>query len=307
MGNVPDFGPAGCDTAPVTEFVVIAGLSGAGRSTAANAFEDLGWYVIDNLPPTLIPQVAELASRQGPGPDTSRVALVVGRTAPAGDRLLPAVRQLRESGVRVRVLFLDAPDDVLVRRFEDRRRRHPLSDTGPTERRQVAASIAAERELLDPVKSEADLVLDTGELNVNQLRDRLVELFTAADALGRMTTSVVSFGFKHGLPLDADMVFDVRFLPNPHWVPELQPLTGLDLPVRDYVLSQPATTAFIDKVDDILGILLPAFAQEGKAYLTIAVGCTGGRHRSVVVAEEVADRIAGRGLNPQLHHRDVKR
>jgi UPF0042 nucleotide-binding protein len=291
----------------VSGFVVIAGLSGAGRSTAANAFEDLGWYVIDNLPPTLIPQVAELASREGRGPDTSRVALVVGRTAQAGEGLLPAVRHLRESGVRVRVVFLDAPDDVLVRRFEDRRRRHPLSDGGPTERRQVAASIAAERELLDPVKSEADLVLDTGVLNVNQLRDRLVELFTPADALGRMTTSVVSFGFKHGLPLDADMVFDVRFLPNPHWVPELQPLTGLDPPVRDYVMGQPATTAFLDKVDDLLGVLLPAFAQEGKAYLTIAVGCTGGRHRSVVVAEELAGRIADRALDPQVHHRDVKR
>ncbi|MEO5679383.1 MAG: RNase adapter RapZ, partial [Acidimicrobiales bacterium] len=210
----------------MAEFVVVAGLSGAGRTTAANVFEDLGWYVIDNLPPALIPQVADLARRAGPvGPAAGHVVLVVGRSA-VGQELLDAVEQLRVGSDQVSVVFLDAPDDVLVRRFEDRRRRHPLS--GPAERMAVAESIAAERSLLQPVKEEADLLIDTSELNVHQLRERVLSLFGGSRPVDALTVSVVSFGFKHGLPLDADMVFDVRFLPNPHWVPDLRPQSGLD-------------------------------------------------------------------------------
>jgi len=289
----------------VAEFVVIAGLSGAGRTTAANVFEDLGWYVIDNLPPALIHQVADLARRAGTGgPGEGRVVLVVGRSA-VGEELLAAVEHLRTGGERVSVVFLDAPDDVLVRRFEDRRRRHPLS--GAIERMAVAQSIAAERSLLEPVKAEADLVIDTGELNVHQLRDRLLGMFAGARPVDAVTVTVVSFGFKHGLPLDADLVFDVRFLPNPHWVPELRPLSGLDPPVRQHVLGQPLTAEFLGHLDGLLGFLLPAYVVEGKAYLTIAVGCTGGRHRSVAVAEEMAQRIEAWGHLPKVVHRDLER
>ncbi len=289
----------------MVEFVVVAGLSGAGRTTAANVFEDLGWYVIDNLPPALIPQVAELARRAGSsGPGAGRVVLVVGRSV-VGEELLAAVEQLRGGGDRVSVVFLEAPDDALVRRFEDRRRRHPLS--GDAERRAVAESIAAERAILEPVKSGADLVIDTGDLNVHQLRDRLFELFSGSRPLDALTVSVVSFGFKHGLPLDADLVFDVRFLPNPHWVPELRPLSGLDPSVRDHVLGQPLAQEFLAQVDGLLGLLLPAYLAEGKAYLNIGMGCTGGRHRSVAIAEELAKRIETRGHLPKVGHRDISR
>ncbi len=289
----------------MTEYLVVTGLSGAGGSTAATIFEDLGWFVIDNLPPALIPQVADLARRAGSsGPGAGRVVLVVGRSV-VGQELLAAVEQLRSGGDRVSVVFLDAPDDVLVRRFEDRRRRHPLS--GDAERLAVAESIAAERAILEPVKSGADLVIDTGDLNVHQLRDRLFELFSGSRPLDALTVSVVSFGFKHGLPLDADLVFDVRFLPNPHWVPELRPLTGLDPMVREHVLRQPLAKDFLTKVDGLLGLLLPAYLAEGKAYLTIGVGCTGGRHRSVAIGEELAKRIEAWGHLPKVGHRDVGR
>lgn len=284
----------------MAEFVVIAGLSGAGRTTAANVFEDLGWYVIDNLPPALIPQVADLARRAGSGgPGGGRVVLVVGRSA-VGEELLAAVQQLRTGGEQVSVVFLDAPDDVLVRRFEDRRRRHPLSGA-------VGESIAAERALLEPVKAAADLVIDTSELNVHQLRERLVELFSGTRPIDALTVSVVSFGFKHGLPLDADTVFDVRFLPNPHWIPDLRPLTGRDPAVAAYVLGQPLAAEFLSHVDGLLGLLLPAYLSEGKAYLTLAVGCTGGHHRSVAIAQELASRIEVLGYRPKVLHRDLER
>lgn len=287
----------------MAEFVVVAGLSGAGRTTAANVFEDLGWYVIDNLPTALIPQVADLARRAGEaGPGAGRVVLVVGRSA-VGEELLAAVDQLRTGGEQVSVVFLDAPDDVLVRRFEDRRRRHPLS--GAAERLAVAESIAAERSILEPVRSSADLVIDTSELNVHQLRDRLFELFSGSRPVDALTVSVVSFGFKHGLPLDVDMVIDCRFLPNPHWVEELRPLTGQDQPVRDYVFAQPAAEQFLDRLTNLLDLLLPAYQAEGKAYLSIAFGCTGGRHRSVAIAEEVASRMRAAGSQARVAHRDL--
>ena len=282
----------------MSEFLIITGLSGAGRSQAANTFEDLGWFVIDNLPPALIGKVADLV--QGPGSETERVALVVGTSAYL-DELTPALDHLRTSGAKVRVLFLEATDDVLLRRYENTRRRHPLADS-----ERVADAIAREREALDAVKSAADVVVDTSELNVHQLRDRLLELFTAEDETG-LQTSVVSFGYKHGLPLDVDLVFDCRFLPNPHWVEELRPLTGRDEPVRDYVLGQRETGEFLRKLDDLLGFLLPNFVKEGKSYLSIAVGCTGGRHRSVVLGDEVARMLTARGFRPTVQHRDIDR
>ncbi|MDQ1355779.1 MAG: RNase adapter protein RapZ [Acidimicrobiaceae bacterium] len=285
----------------MAEFLIITGLSGAGRSQAGATFEDLGWFVIDNMPTALITKVAELVTG---GPETSaadRVALVVGRRAGQLHQLTDAVAQLRATtGNRVKLLFLEASDEVLVRRYEGTRRRHPLSAAEG-----VAESIALERELLQPIRESADVIIDTTDLNVHQLRRRLIETFTPTAET--MQIQVVSFGFKHGVPLDVDTVFDCRFLPNPHWVDELRPLTGLDEPVRRFVLDQPSTNEFINRVDHLLGLVLPAYVTEGKSYLTIAVGCTGGRHRSVVLAEELVQRIGRYGFAPLVHHRDIDR
>jgi len=283
----------------VNEFIVITGLSGAGRSQAADSLEDLGWFVIDNLPPALIPKVSELASSEGSS--IARVVLAVG-TGPYHDEVLPALRALERQGVRLRIVFLEASTDVLVRRYESTRRRHPLA-VG----RSLAEAIEAERHLLQSVKEEADVVVDTTELNVHQLRDRMLDLFGAdAPEIG-MQTTVMSFGYKHGLPLDTDLVIDCRFLPNPHWVEELRPQTGLDEPVRDYVLGQPVTSEFLDELTSLLELLLPAYVTEGKSYLTLALGCTGGHHRSVVIAEEMAARLSERGYDPTVSHRDIGR
>jgi len=282
----------------MADYLIVTGLSGAGRSTAAATLEDLGWLVIDNLPPSLIPQVASLAL---PG-ESDRVALVSGRSA-AGyvEELTAAIDHLRTlAGATVRVLFLEAADEVLVRRFEGTRRRHPVgADT-------VGEGIARERESLAGIKAQADLRVDTTEFNVHQLRDRLIDLFDA-DPKGGLRTSVVSFGYQHGIPLDVDLVFDCRFLPNPHWVDELRPLTGLDPAVRDYVMAQPDTKEFLAKLDDLFGLLLPGYVKEGKTYLSVAVGCTGGRHRSVVLAEAVAQSMEAHGFKPVVNHRDLAR
>ncbi len=287
----------------MSEFVVVTGMSGAGRSTVAAALEDIGWFVIDNLPAGLIMKMAEMVDRPGSGMD--RVALVIGRggsaTGPEHFDDLPGVLdQLRATRKRVRVVFLDAPDDVLVRRYEGTRRRHPLAARG------VGESVTDERRLLEPVRERADLLVDTGELNPNQLRARVLEVFGDAEA-AHMQTSVISFGYKHGIPLDVDVVFDCRFLPNPFWVEELRPYSGLDDPVRDYVMAQPESVAFLEKVDELITSILPAFAREGKSYLTIAMGCTGGRHRSVTLAEELANRLADQGQAVSVFHRDVER
>ena len=284
----------------MAEFVIVTGMSGAGRSTTAASLEDLGWFVIDNLPAPIIPRLGELVATAGA--DAQRVALIAGRRG-AGDvtELLEAIERLREGSHIVRVLYLDAPDDVLVRRYEGTRRRHPRTSRG------VEEAIAEERLSLEGLRRDADIVLDTGELNVNQLRNRITEMFSEQQAEELMRTTVMSFGFKHGLPLDVDMVFDVRFLPNPHWVDELREQVGLDDPVRDYVLSSPEALRFIDQVEAMLRDLLPAFRREGKAYLTIGVGCTGGHHRSVAISEELARRLRADGLAISLFHRDIER
>ena len=287
----------------MSEFVVVTGMSGAGRSTAAAALEDVGWFVIDNLPAALIMKMVEMVDR--PGSEIERVALVIGRggsnTGPEYFDDLPAVLdELRAGHAQVRVVYLDAPDDVLVRRYEGTRRRHPLAARG------VEESIADERRLLGPVRERADFLIDTGELNSNQLRLRILESFSD-EARPRLQTSVISFGYKHGIPLDVDVVFDCRFLPNPFWVEELRPFSGLDEPVRDYVLAQPDSQAFLDKVEDLLTSILPAFVREGKSYLTIAMGCTGGRHRSVTLAQELASRLGRHGQPVSVFHRDIDR
>jgi len=284
----------------MSEFLVVAGMSGAGRSTAAATLEDLGWFVIDNLPPALFTKVAELGGR--PGSETDRVALVIGRGGGENlEEVLPVLDSLEETRHRVQVLFLDAPDDVLVRRFEGTRRRHPLAARG------VEESIADERRLLEVVRGRADILLDTGELNANQLRQRILELFGESRGSGNMQTSVLSFGYKHGIPLDVDMVFDCRFLPNPYWVESLRPLSGLDEHVRLYVFDQPETIAFLDRVEELLESLVPAFVREGKSYLTVAMGCTGGRHRSVALAEALSERLGAHGISSSVFHRDIER
>jgi len=279
------------------DFVVITGLSGAGRSQSANVLEDLGWFVIDNLPAALIDKVADLAGQ--PGSSIDRVALVAG--ARNVDDLAAGLAHLRSSAQRVRVVFLEASDDVLVRRFEDTRRRHPFEDEGG-----LIEAIRRERQALDPLKGEADVVVDTSDLNVHQFRERMESLFGDTESAG-LQTAVMSFGYKHGLPLDVDLVLDCRFLPNPHWVEELRPHTGRDPQVRDYVMRFPETAEFLERLDALLELLLPAYVAEGKSYLTIAMGCTGGHHRSVVIAEEVARLLRARGFEPRVTHRDIER
>ncbi|MFP3900041.1 MAG: RNase adapter RapZ [Acidimicrobiia bacterium] len=284
------------------EFVVITGLSGAGRSLAADHLEDLHWFVIDNMPHELVPKVVELA--EAPGSSIRRIGLVVG-TGAYQDEIMPMLRRLRATGAQVWVLFLEASTDALVRRYESSKRRHPLS--GENDHEHLVAAIERERAVLEPVKAVADAVIDTTELTVHDLRDRMRAMFAADDAEPTMQTTVLSFGYKHGLPLDADLVLDCRFLPNPHWVDELRPLTGLDDEVREHVLGRPAAREFLANVERLLVPLVPEYVSEGKAYLTIALGCTGGRHRSVVIAEEVARLLRRHGLPAGVLHRDVEK
>jgi UPF0042 nucleotide-binding protein len=282
----------------VVEFVIITGLSGAGRSQAGATLEDLGWFVVDNLPTALIVDFAELSL--APDSERDRVVLVVGRDIEQLGELTAAIAKVREMAITVRTVFLDARDEVLVHRFEGTRRRHPLG------REKVLEAIAAERERLAPIRAAADLVIDTSDLNVNQLRSRLVGLFMD-DMTEAMQISVVSFGFKNGLPPDVDNVFDVRFLPNPHWVAGLRDQTGLDAEVREYVLEKEEAGEFLRRVDEMLSFLLPNYQREGKAYLSVGIGCTGGHHRSVVLAEEIARRIRAQGHPVAVLHRDIAR
>jgi RNase adapter protein RapZ len=281
----------------VADIVLITGMSGAGRSATADVLEDLGWYVVDNLPSSLVGTIVELAS--APGSGIERLALVSGRNHGV---VLDMVATLRSAGHRVTVLFLDAQDADLVRRYDATRRKHPLA--GETEG--LVESIERERQLLLGTRDAADLVIDTSELNVHQLKERLVSAFDDARS-SRLHVAVESFGYKHGLPLDADIVMDVRFLPNPHWEEPLRALTGHDPAVRDFVLERADTSAFLDRLEDLLRTILPAYEAEGRSYLTIAIGCTGGRHRSVAIAEELAGRLRSRGTAVRTTHRDVTR
>jgi len=276
---------------------IITGLSGAGRTTAAKVLEDLGYFVIDNMPPALIERVVDLAT--APGSAVDRVALVVDVRGRAffGD-LRQTLSGLSERGLRPRVLFLEAADETLVKRYEAARRAHPLSG-----RDRIVDGIARERRLLADLRGQADLVVDTTDLNVHQLRDKLVDSFGAKSREG-LVCNVVTFGFKNGSPRDADILLDVRFLPNPHWVEELRPFDGLDDRVRDYVLGQPETGPFLERLGGLFDVMVPAFVKEGKHYLTIGIGCTGGKHRSVAMGEELAAHIRGLGVDVQVDHRD---
>ncbi|MBE2999738.1 RNase adapter RapZ [Nocardiopsis sp. HNM0947] len=282
------------------EVVVVTGMSGAGRSTAARALEDLDWFVVDNLPPGLLPTMIELAGRtHGAVP---RVAVVVDvRSLAFTEDLLSTVEELRKRDIVARVLYLEASDEALVRRFEGVRRPHPLQGDG-----RLTEGIARERETLRAVRGEADLVIDTSQLNVHQLKARVIGFFGESDE-SRPRANVVSFGFKHGLPVDADLVLDCRFLPNPHWIPELRPMNGRDEPVRDYVLSQDGAKEMLEAYTEVLKLTTTGYQREGKHYMTLAVGCTGGKHRSVAMAEQLADRLRGQGVEVNVVHRDVGR
>ena len=279
------------------EVTVLTGMSGAGRSTAADALEDLGYFVIDNLPPALIGKVADLARS---GDRVNKYVLVVDvRSGLFVEDLVDALSDLEATGAQTRVIFLDAADEVLVRRYEATRRRHPLADS-----ERVVDGIARERSLLENLKGRADVVLDTSSLNVHELRDRVHEVCLGEHRPGTLQISVVSFGYKHGLPVDVDLVFDVRFIPNPHWVEELRPLDGTDLAVKDYVLNQPVTPKYLESVTDLFSLTLPAYESEGKSYLSVAFGCTGGRHRSVAVSEAFVGILEGLGYSATVRHRD---
>ena len=282
------------------DITIVTGLSGAGRSEAANVLEDLGFFVIDNQPPLLISKVAELA--RSPGRPPTRYALGADIRSGALEDLHEALEQLREAGARTRVLYLEANDSVLVRRYEASRRKHPL---GGDDR--MTQAIAEERALLEPLKAQADVVIDTSNLNVHQLRDRLRALFAGGPSEHSLQANIVSFGFKHGLPLDVDLVFDCRFLPNPHWVESLRPLPGTDPKVKRYVMKQEETEAFLAELERLFALLLPAYVKEGKSYLSIGVGCTGGHHRSVVLGEELARVFERLGFPARVHHRDLER
>ena len=282
------------------DIVVITGLSGAGRSTAAKSLEDLGWFVVDNLPPGLLPTMVDLAARSN-GAVTKMAAVVDVRSRAFSTDLKSAISDLGTRRASARVVYLEAADDTLVRRFDSERRPHPLQGTG-----RVTDGIAAERELLREVRGDADLVLDTSRLNVHELRARMRDFFGGGTAAG-LRLSIVSFGYKYGLPVDADLVADCRFLPNPHWIAELAPMTGKDEPAREYILSRPGAQDFLRHYAELLRVVLPGYEREGKRFVTLAVGCTGGKHRSVAMADELAARIADAGADVQVVHRDLGR
>jgi len=280
----------------IPDIVIITGMSGAGRSTAAKSLEDLGWFVVDNLPPALLPTMLDLADRAS----LAGIAAIVDvRSRAFSTDLKSAISSLGARGVAPHVLFLEASDPVLVQRFENVRRPHPMQGAGT-----IVDGINAERELLRAVRGDSDIVLDTSSLNVHELRSRMHGYF-GGDSVTGLRLNIISFGYKYGLPVDADLVADCRFLPNPHWVPELRPLSGLDASVRDYVLDQPAASAFLAAYLAVLEVSLAGFEREGKRYVTLAIGCTGGKHRSVAMAEQLAARLAGRDVT--VSHRDLGR
>jgi RNase adapter protein RapZ len=280
-------------------FVVLTGVSGAGKSVAIKCLEDMGFFCVDNLPTTLIPTFADLVARS----QHTRVAL--GVDVRAGEyltHLIDAIAALRARDHRVEVLFLEAGDEALVRRYRETRRRHPLAGEG-----QVLDGIRAERRALADLREIADRIVDTSTLNVHQLKEQLVALYGAPGARTGLAAALISFGFKHGIPIDADLVFDVRFLPNPHFVPELRPLDGRDVRVSEFIVKHEESRELLRRLQHLLDFLLPAYQREGKTYLTIAIGCTGGRHRSVWLVEELRRLLDERGFPPSVVHRDIDR
>ncbi|RMG58857.1 MAG: RNase adapter RapZ [Deltaproteobacteria bacterium] len=281
------------------QVIIVTGISGSGKSTVLKVLEDTGFYCIDNLPVIVIPRIVEILTEDPIRKE--RLAFVIDvRGKEFLDQFPRVMDELEGMGVEKKVIYTDCSDEVLLRRFKETRRKHPLSETGnPLE------GIGVERRLLEVVRDSVDLFIDTSEMNVHQLRDYILKELPGGGA-GKIHVTFISFGFKYGIPAESDLVFDVRFLPNPHFVPSLRSLTGLDEGVRDFVLREEVTEEFIGKVTDLLSFLLPQFVREGKSYLTVSVGCTGGRHRSVAVAEELSRRVKGQvaGVNIEVRHRD---
>jgi UPF0042 nucleotide-binding protein len=285
--------------APGKELVIVTGISGSGKASALRAFEDLGYHAVDNLPLELLPEFAGLVGRSE---EIQHAAIVVDvREGPTLDRLPEILKQVRQV-LPTRVVFLDAQDAVLVRRYSETRRPHPLRKSETVER-----SIVEERQLLDPIRNVADTLVDTSNFNVHELRAHMQSRFGKDQKARRLLVSCLSFGFKNGVPLDADMVFDVRFLPNPHFVPEFRKRTGKDPRVAAYVRGFPQTEEFLGKVTDLMLYLLPRYVEEGKSYLTVAFGCTGGQHRSVMMVEELKKRLKKAGYQVKAIHRDIPR
>ena len=284
------------------EFIIISGLSGAGKSKAASYMEDMGFFCVDNLPAPLIPKFAELGMA-GTG-EYDRVVLVTDvRSGTNFSALFQSLEALKGMKCPYRILYMDASDDVIIKRYKETRRSHPLAEECDS----LEGAIALERRMLAPLRERAEFVVDTSDLSTAKLRGELLRLFGRGSQEGAMTVSVTSFGFKHGLPREADLVFDVRFLPNPYYVQELRPRTGLDDGVRDYVFSGGAAGEFLEKLQDLVGFLLPKYVEEGKTALVVAVGCTGGHHRSVAIAHALAAYIRGRGYPVTESHRDLGR
>ena len=284
------------------EFIIISGLSGAGKSKAASFMEDMGFFCVDNLPAPLIPKFAELGMA-GTG-EYDRVVLVTDvRSGTNFSALFQSLEALKGMKCPYRILYMDASDDVIIKRYKETRRSHPLAEECDS----LEGAIALERRMLAPLRERAEFVVDTSDLSTAKLRGELLRLFGRGSQEGAMTVSVTSFGFKHGLPREADLVFDVRFLPNPYYVQELRPRTGLDDGVRDYVFSGGAAGEFLEKLQDLVGFLLPKDVEEGKTALVVAVGCTGGHHRSVAIAHALAAYIRGRGYPVTESHRDLGR
>jgi len=286
------------DSPDVAQVVIVTGLSGAGRSQAANALEDIGYFVVDNLPTAMI---AGLVSTVGAAEGSrSRIAVVADtRAGMNAESLDIALMDLHRAGIRTTVLFLTAEDRVLARRFEESRRPHPVDATA------LVASIEIERLDFEGVRAVSDVIIDTTDLSVHQLRDKLRAAFTDSVAHASMRVDVTSFGFKRGVPRIVDLVFDVRFLPNPHWVPALRGLTGKDEAVRSYVFEHAEAGEFLERVTELLDFLIPHYEAEGKSYLTIGIGCTGGRHRSVALTEAIGTFLSDQGVSTTIHHRDI--
>ena len=281
----------------MAEFLIIAGRSGAGRSEVAKSLDDLGWFVIDNLPTSLISKVAELAL--SPGSVRTHVALVVGSEDPA-DTMAEIMGLQKDPSINTSVLYLTADEETLIRRYEESRRRHPYESVGS-----LRESILAESEAIDILRGAADVEIDTSDLNVHQLGQRIEDLFVVNPQEKQMQIRLVSFGFKHGLPTDVDLVMDCRFLPNPYWDKGLKELTGMDNAVREFILSDPIAQKFLVKLTELLEVLLPAYQEEGKSYLSIAVGCTGGQHRSVTIVNELETVLAELNYPAKASHRDL--
>jgi UPF0042 nucleotide-binding protein len=292
-------------TVPTGDLIIVTGMTGAGRSTAAKALEDLGWFVIDNLPPSMLPDVVKMLNAEASSsddPDGIQLAVVVDvRSRGFFADLRGAIATIAEHGANPRILFLEASNEVLVRRQEAARRPHPLQGGA-----RLLDGIAREREMVRDLRGEADVLIDTSSLNVHQLADKVVTAFAEGEQPA-MRATVVSFGFKYGIPVDADMVLDMRFLPNPYWVPELRDHTGLEADVSDYVLGQPRAAEFLERVEALLQTVDAGFLRERKQYLNLAIGCTGGKHRSVAMSEELGKRLMERGIETTVVHRDLGR